>query len=106
MFFWNKYDKELEQGKHGMFKPLKTNEYYFVKVGGYWVTGRWMNESELSEDFRRARAFVTKHIGVFPPQRNLLTDAFAKAKQYGGKVVRVTVSIDEVEESDIPDAEG
>lgn len=86
--------------KYGISKLVAEQKLYAVKVGNCWVKDNRFSYGfeTLTKDFRMAIVFSEAIPGEFPPPLHSLKGAFRAAEEYGGKVVRLTVSMEEVEE--------
>ena len=65
-----------------------------------WVRDKFVGygDGELTQDFRNAVTYTEVNHDFFPPPLHTLKKAFKAADRFGGKVVRLTVTIEEVEE--------
>ena len=91
----------FKTNKYGIMDLVETKHYYMVKVGKMWVRDKFVGhgDGELTQDFRNAVTYTEVNHDFFPPPLHTLQKAFKAADRFGGKVVRLTVTIEEVEES-------
>lgn len=84
---------------YGIMDLVETKQYYMVKVGKMWARDPHVGygEGSLTRDFRNAITYTEYDGKTFPPPLHTLKRAFKTADRFGGKVVRVTVTIEEVE---------
>ncbi len=94
---------ERKPGNKVMLTPLETVDYYMVRVGTLWIKEPYydfIDREKLTKDFREAKQFRGTRRPPLFQFKDTLDHAHALAKEYGGKVVRVRLSIDEVTEED------
>lgn len=93
---WFKTNKPLDP--KGAFVPLEDKDYFMVKVGEHWIGEPQYSfdvDAKLTKDFRLARQFNCRYRPYVSQFRGTLDEAMTLAKEYGGKVVRVRINIDE-----------
>ncbi len=90
----------FKTNKYGITNLVETKHYYMVRVGKMWVRDKLggYDNGELTHDFRKAVTYTEVNHDFFPPPLHTLKKAFKTADRFGGKVVRLTVTIEEVEE--------
>ncbi len=84
-------EKEEEKGR-GFLLPQTTKHYVMVKVGQLFTTFNRGN-NPLTADFREAICYRDKRPGEMIPPFHNLKKARKDAETYGGKLVRVTVTL-------------
>ena len=93
------WEEKAEKQGYGVIKPELYNEYFMVKVGNHWTKDRYCNETNepLTTDFRRAICYRDKFPSEFFPRRYDMKKAKRDVEMFGGKLVKVTVMVEEVE---------
>lgn len=94
--------KLFRKSQYGIRELKESKHYYMVRVGKLWVRDQLVGYGtvSLTDDFRDAITYTEVDHNFFPPPLYTLKKAFKHAELYGGKVVRLTVTIEEVEESE------
>ena len=87
-------EKEEKMGR-GVLMPLETKHYVMVKVGRMYTSFDQRYNGPLTNDFREAICYQKRRPSDWISPYHSLEKAEQDAKTYGGKVVHVTVTIEE-----------
>jgi len=93
------WEEKAEKKGYGVIKPETYGEYFMVKVGNHWTKDLYCNEvnEPLTTDFRRAICYRDKFPSELFPRRYDMKKAKRDVERFGGKLVKVTVIVEEAE---------
>lgn len=95
MFKIKSWQEKEEKKGLGVLIPLETKHYIMVKIGQMYTSFSQRHNGPLTDDFREAICYQKRRDTDWIPPYHSLEKAEQDAKTYGGKVVRVTVTIEE-----------